>query len=736
MEPPPASDPSCTTPPLSQIICCKLCFSVYKSPKLLPCLHSFCCLCLSNHCDSNVSEGRATSCPSCSEPFELPVQGVASLPNNVVLQRAILSNVNQITIKSPTQQRNRSIKNSNSLTFSETSEASGTDCKDFPSNRGSTGSIDTGRVLPKENSSEDADSSQCRNANEIDEVFNDNSTEQKENATLQCKLTKQNSISTLYDKKQTPNQSNLTSPSTETDVSLFQQEHQKMVKSCSEFSNFSIGSLKFEPPQDYADITDHYTQDDTQVLSSANHDPIIEEQKQRDRIKDELASFQTEALAIVYSIDNLNKEKDRWNQQKQNLQNRIQQRSAQLQDLIKGWERQLLLQVEAHWHDINMVEVIEKYKSYMHNRLKGILAMTDLARMLLDHGLSDELPVFEEMIVNRKQKLNGQKLSFEKPYMKFSIPTDEDVIVENIFGCLNVMKKSESFWEFCPATNISTSTSDTDQQISNRSISEPISGRMLSQTDSQTTNPFIKMKSVGSTLTCRSPSIEKLKAERLPTKRSRSSSARRSFSKQMSPSHSRSRRQSIESPNAEEGPLSGAVFSKQFLHPRSPFTQSNRRNSGGYQASDQPVFSPPCTPTRQPDDRTFNYTLDFPSNHRRNTEGNIDWERDFLHTSEIDANRYSDSNRDTAVLNESMRRGQLGDDMQHTRKILAMCKKQLLEAQTESNPLSQFSSQDVRAGSLPSSPRERFDHMKFSVRKKSSKWRSESRGSVSSLDGD
>ncbi|XP_021369607.1 uncharacterized protein LOC110460784 [Mizuhopecten yessoensis] len=735
MDHPPTSDPGCTTPPLSQIICCKLCFSVYKSPKLLPCLHSFCCLCLSNHCDRNVSQGKATVCPSCSEPFDVPEQGIASLPNNVVLQRAILSNVNQVKIKSPPHYRNRSVTNSDSLTFSDTSI--GSELKKCSSNRGSTDIISAEGMFQRENSSENAENDQSGKAAENDLVFMENSVVQHDNVTTVCQSTQENDKSKLEDRRQTPNQSNLTSPSTETDASLFQQEHQKMVKSCSEFSNFSIGSLKFEPPQDYADITeDCYTDNDNTAISSVNHDPIIEEHKQRDRIKDELAGFQTEALGIVYSIDNLNKEKERCIQQKQNLHYQIQQRSARLQGLIKGWERQLLLQVEAHWHDINMTEVIEKYKSYMHNRLKGILAMTDLARMLLDHGLSEELPVFEEMIKNRKQKLNGQKLSFEKPYMKFSIPADEDVVVENLFGSLNVLRKSESYWEFCPATQIPTATSGIDEQVNNRSISEPISGKIISQTDSQTSKSDIKGKSVGSTLACRSPSIEKLKEDRLSTKRSRSSSTRRSFSKQMSPSHPRSRRQSMESPTSEDVKISGGPFTKPVLHAKSPVRQMHRGNSRGYQVSDQSVFSPPSSPTKL--GKTSDCTLDFSSGNRRNTEGSIqiDWERDFINTIEQEANRYSDSSRDTAVLNESDRRGQIDDDVQHTRRMLAMCKKQLLEAQTESNPLLQFSSHDVHTGSLPSSPRERFDHLKFSARKKSIKWRSESRDSISSLDGD
>ncbi|XP_069120947.1 uncharacterized protein [Argopecten irradians] len=724
MELAPTSDPGSTTPPLSQIICCKLCFSVYKSPKLLPCLHSFCCSCLSNHCDSNISQGRATVCPSCSEQFEVPEQGIASLPNNVVLQRAILSNVDQIQIKSPTQYRKRTVQKSSSLSDSSVGSGS-TNCL---SKSGSTSSVTNEGRIQRESSLEKSDSFQCG----IDQVFTDNRVEKQGNDTVMCQSFEKIK-SNQEDHKETSTTSNATSPSTDTPVC--QHEHRTMVKSCSQFSNFSIGSLKFEPPPDYADISeDLYTEESTPGVSTVHHDPIIEEQKQRDRIKDELASFQTEALAIVYSIDNLNKEKDRWNQQKQNLQKRIQQRSARLQDLIKGWERQLLLQVEAHWHDINMVEVIENYKSSMHNRLKGILAMTDLARMLLDHGLSDELPVFEEMILNRKQKLNGEKLSFEKPYMKLSTPAEEDVIVENIFGSLSVMKKSESFWEFCPSTEMPTPTSGNDEQVNDRCISEPISGRVSSQTPSQ----HLPGKTAGATLTCRSPSIEKLKAERLVSKRSRSSSARRSFSKQMSPSYPRSRRTSVESPNAEDATTSGGLLQKSVLNPR--ISVHHRINSGGLQESEPSVFSPPSTPNRKTTGKTFDDTLDLSASSRRNTDGNIqiDWERDFTNTSDTDTNRYSDigSCRDNNASNETCRRGHFDDDVQHTRRILAMCKKQLLEAQTESSPLSQLSSQDLRTTSLPSSPRERLDHMRLSARKKSSKWRSESRGSITSLDGD
>ena len=60
---------------------CNICLDGYQSPRVLPCLHSFCERCLENHIKVNVkviiARYRVFACPTCREEISLPGEGVA-----------------------------------------------------------------------------------------------------------------------------------------------------------------------------------------------------------------------------------------------------------------------------------------------------------------------------------------------------------------------------------------------------------------------------------------------------------------------------------------------------------------------------------------------------------------------------------------------------------------------------------------------------------------------------------
>ncbi|XP_076070313.1 tripartite motif-containing protein 2-like isoform X2 [Mytilus galloprovincialis] len=62
-----------------QLLNCGICLERYKSPKVLPCLHTFCATCLSDYIPS---ESLSVTCPICRQQSILPLEGVCALQTN------------------------------------------------------------------------------------------------------------------------------------------------------------------------------------------------------------------------------------------------------------------------------------------------------------------------------------------------------------------------------------------------------------------------------------------------------------------------------------------------------------------------------------------------------------------------------------------------------------------------------------------------------------------------------
>lgn len=60
---------------------CFLCQNVYRNPRILPCIHSFCLSCLQNYARHS-KPGQLISCPCCQKAFEIPEGGIANLPGS------------------------------------------------------------------------------------------------------------------------------------------------------------------------------------------------------------------------------------------------------------------------------------------------------------------------------------------------------------------------------------------------------------------------------------------------------------------------------------------------------------------------------------------------------------------------------------------------------------------------------------------------------------------------------
>ncbi|KAK3595573.1 hypothetical protein CHS0354_009529 [Potamilus streckersoni] len=78
----------------SKQLCCPICLETFKSPKSLPCMHTFCEKCICKHATDLGKEGKlpaTISCPVCSKVIltpttnENPEEWAAKLPNNLIV---------------------------------------------------------------------------------------------------------------------------------------------------------------------------------------------------------------------------------------------------------------------------------------------------------------------------------------------------------------------------------------------------------------------------------------------------------------------------------------------------------------------------------------------------------------------------------------------------------------------------------------------------------------------------
>ena len=96
---------------------CKLCSELYSDPRMLACLHSFCCQCLMKMTKEQGTSRTALKCPTCNATNQLPNGGCMGLCKNLLLAHEV-----------ETESFQRKIKKESSLSCAKCTKSSVTFC--------------------------------------------------------------------------------------------------------------------------------------------------------------------------------------------------------------------------------------------------------------------------------------------------------------------------------------------------------------------------------------------------------------------------------------------------------------------------------------------------------------------------------------------------------------------------------------------------------------------------------
>ncbi|KAK0065717.1 serine-rich adhesin for platelets [Biomphalaria pfeifferi] len=91
-----SEESKCAEDSTATLLFCRLCQAVYRQPKILPCLHSFCRPCLVSAVSHTAGRGTVIVCPVCSNEAKLPPNGIVGVPDNCFLNRLCQEYVSEV----------------------------------------------------------------------------------------------------------------------------------------------------------------------------------------------------------------------------------------------------------------------------------------------------------------------------------------------------------------------------------------------------------------------------------------------------------------------------------------------------------------------------------------------------------------------------------------------------------------------------------------------------------------
>lgn len=439
--------------PLSHSICCKICFCIYKEPKILPCLHSFCLPCL-QRLQEKADDKHQITCPSCQQPFIL-LDKVEGLMTNALLLKSIQRNMQSINIPSIEKIQTSRPKYGTHGYERMHQTFSGTNLSKYLVESISDPNLALKQeMLGKDLMVKSANTEMTRrdellcdragrdkivdtDSKEVD-TGNENSDRDTVTDKAVCKQVKTDK------KKCNGDKTEIKSPQTE--VLITPEQEQVTTENEDMKKRYEENKRKIQNEQETVEMRMNAIEMEARK--------IFNNLQQKENLRHKLCCLQTEAINIVHSIDSLNEDGFQWQQKKKKIHQDIKDRSDYLQEVILRLERKLLFELETYQMEQEAMRAMHDGKIKLHGILKNILTTIDFVRMLLDYGEGEEFEEYTKLIDEKMQNLSGETVKVDQTSVSFDVPPlpAEDKI-SKIYGHLELKHLHDRVWSFETAEN-------------------------------------------------------------------------------------------------------------------------------------------------------------------------------------------------------------------------------------------------------------------------------------------
>jgi hypothetical protein len=167
----------------------------------------------------------------------------------------------------------------------------------------------------------------------------------------------------------------------------------------------------------------------------------------RDYLHEQLTCLQTEAMNIVYRLEGINTSGDTWERSRARIEQQIHTQADKMVNMIRQIERNALNQIDSYTENNAPLNPVREGKQQLQSLLKNILSVIDFIRLILNYGSSREVDLYEQLVVERCTNILSKVIEVEKTEMTFnSVPVLEEEF-DKLLGCLTFTTTTEEIWK-------------------------------------------------------------------------------------------------------------------------------------------------------------------------------------------------------------------------------------------------------------------------------------------------
>ncbi|XP_071154413.1 uncharacterized protein [Mytilus edulis] len=186
---------------------------------------------------------------------------------------------------------------------------------------------------------------------------------------------------------------------------------------------------------------------------------------QRDFLQDQLSCLQTEAMHIIYRLDGISTSGDTWERSRVRIEQQIHSQIEQLITTIRQAERKLLNQIDSYGEHHASINPVSEGRQQLQSLLKNILGVIDFIRLVLNYGCGRGIEQYEKLVANRCEQILSKTVAVEKTEVSFAPGQILEEELDKLLGFLTFTTTHDEIWKFRDNETKDESIATTDSTV-------------------------------------------------------------------------------------------------------------------------------------------------------------------------------------------------------------------------------------------------------------------------------